>query len=188
MYSKRTNPREYRIWKAMRARCSAPCLRHYSYQQKGIKVCKEWDSFNQFMIDMGEAPEGYSIDRIDNDGNYCKENCRWANQTTQSRNRGEFNLIYTIEGESKTLKEWAEVYNIKYTSLYARYRRMPGATIEELVTFVDPRSLKIEWKGKYYTRQELCDMFNLPLQTFYDRWHKKWDLERILTTPVNRKI
>ena len=58
--------REYRIWKALRARCNSPCYCNSTYQKKGIKCCRRWKSFEHFISDMGKCPEGYSIDRIDN--------------------------------------------------------------------------------------------------------------------------
>lgn len=70
--------KEYRIWKAMKSRCYSQCLKHLSYQQKGIIVCDEWkNSFDKFYEDMGPIPSNnHSLDRINNNGNYCKENCR----------------------------------------------------------------------------------------------------------------
>lgn len=69
-------PREYRIWKAMRARCNSPCNSNTYYQINNIQVDKHWDSFSNFISDMRPCPEKYSIDRIDCSGNYCKDNCR----------------------------------------------------------------------------------------------------------------
>jgi hypothetical protein len=79
----------YTIWQELRYRCSNPNKKHYSYYGgRGIKVCKDWDeSFDAFLKDMGERPSPeHSIDRIDPDGDYCKENCRWATKSEQSRN------------------------------------------------------------------------------------------------------
>ena len=81
--------KEYRIWKAMKSRCYAPCLKHLSYQQKGIIVCDEWkNSFDKFYEDMGPIPSNnHSLDRINNNGNYCKENCRWVTRSVSNFNR-----------------------------------------------------------------------------------------------------
>ena len=79
--------RTYRIWKAMRTRCSNPLQRNAArYVLRGITVCSRWDDFSLFLADMGECPDGMSIDRVDNDGNYEPSNCRWATAKTQARN------------------------------------------------------------------------------------------------------
>lgn len=180
--------REYRIWKAMRARCHSKCFSNSVYQKRGIKVCKRWDSFSLFMEDMGPCPNGYSIDRIDTYGNYCPENCRWASRDEQVRNRGKFNLIYSYNGETMCLKDWSKKLGLNYQTLHMRLKRHPEFTFKQLITYIDPRDEKILWENQYYTRQQLCEKYNIPLMNFYDRTHKGWSLEKILLTPVNHKI
>lgn len=179
------HPVEYRIWKGMRARCTAPCNAQMGhYQKDGIKVCERWNSFDNFYHDMGDRPDGYSIDRIDTKGDYCPENCRWASWDTQAKNRGDFNTIITYNGKTMCLKDWAKEYGIHYQTLVARVKRFPQLSFEEILNYEDPRHSKIEWQGAKYTKEELCSMYNIPLQNFYDRKHKGWSIERILTTPV----
>lgn len=85
--------RTWNSWKSMLARCNNPNVKGYPYYGgRGITVCDRWNpkaggSFENFLEDMGERPEGMTLDRVDVNGNYCKENCRWANWSTQMRNR-----------------------------------------------------------------------------------------------------
>jgi len=87
--SKRSESSTYRSWLAMRDRCSSRLTNkdRKHYFEKGIVVCKEWDSFDQFLKDMGERPENTSIDRIDSSKGYYKENCKWSTVREQNRNR-----------------------------------------------------------------------------------------------------
>ena len=182
---KQLHPVEYRIWKGMRARCYSPCNASVGYYQKdGIKVCKRWDSFDNFYSDMGDRPPGYSIDRIDTKGDYCPENCRWASWETQAKNRGSFNINITYNGRTMCLKDWAKEFDIHYQTLIARVKRFPNLSFDEIIHYEDPRAKKIEWQGKKYSRKELCDLYKIPLVNFYDRIHKGWTLEKVLTTPV----
>lgn len=179
--------REYRIWKALRARCSAPCNKNTTYQQKGIKCCQRWKSFEHFISDMGPCPEGFSIDRIDNEGNYDPANCRWANSSIQANNRGQFTPHYSYKGETHTLKEWSVILKINYSTLRKRILEL-GMSFRSAIVYIDPRDELIWWDGKHYTKKELCEMYSIPIQNFYDRKHKGWSLKRILTTPVIHKI
>lgn len=83
-----TSSKEYRSWCHLKARCMNPNDEKYpQYGGRGITVCEEWAaSFEAFYKDMGECPAGFSIDRINNDGNYEPSNCRWADNKTQSYN------------------------------------------------------------------------------------------------------
>lgn len=78
----------YKIWVGMRKRCNNPLCHSYPYYGgRGITYSDEWNSYEQFLADMGERPDGYSLDRINPEGNYCAENCRWIPISQQQSNR-----------------------------------------------------------------------------------------------------
>ena len=81
----------YRTWQGMRTRCNNPNADNYPrYGGKGITVCDRWSDFNLFVEDMGERPEGYTLDRIISTGNYEPSNCRWATYAQQAENRSPY--------------------------------------------------------------------------------------------------
>lgn len=97
----------YKVWASMRERCSNPKQKNYAaYGGRGIKVDPRWERFEQFVADMGERPKGHSLDRIDNDGDYSPENCRWTTQKEQVLNSSRPRWI-TVKGVTKHLSEWA---------------------------------------------------------------------------------
>lgn len=118
---------EYSIWLSMKRRCDTPSSNSYTnYGGRGIKVCKRWlgmYGFQHFLLDMGERPSQiHSIDRINNDGDYCPQNCRWATPTEQANNRRmRVDTRYiTYRGTTKTLLEWSRELNIKASTIESR--------------------------------------------------------------------
>ncbi len=124
---------EYSSWRSMWARCSNSRSSEYPYYGgRGIQVCSRWTLFSTFLADMGQRPSRkHSIDRIDVNGNYCPENCRWATSKEQCRNRRNSRYIEAF-GKRQTLVEWSEVSGIKETTIAERIKR--GWTIEDSVT------------------------------------------------------
>jgi hypothetical protein len=110
----------YRVWRGMIDRCRNPNAPNYCYYgEKGITVCDRWKSFDEFAKDMGERPDGTTLDRIDSNGNYCPENCRWATATEQSRNRSWARNL-TIYGLTMSVSAWSEISGIPSTTIIGR--------------------------------------------------------------------
>lgn len=134
---------EYRAWSHMIQRCFNPNNKRYAnYGGRGISVCERWRcSFANFLTDMGRKPSPqHSLDRIDNDGNYEKSNCRWTLAKQQNQNRSN-NRLLTFDGETKVLADWAEAYGIQRTTL--RDRLNAGWSIERALTEPIHRSTPI---------------------------------------------
>lgn len=114
---------EYAVWMDMRNRCSQKSNRQYKdYGGRGISICERWERFENFISDMGKRPNGYTLDRIDNNAGYSPENCRWATRKQQQRNRRN-NRIITHNGVSHCLVEWSEITGIPYQTLITRLDR-----------------------------------------------------------------
>lgn len=119
-----TGTPEHACWKSINRRCYSRNYHKFpSYGGRGITVCERWlESFENFLADMGPKPSPkHSIDRIDNNGNYCPENCRWATPTEQVRNRRK-TIKLTASGLTLTVAEWSERTGIPYVTIYNRLR------------------------------------------------------------------
>jgi hypothetical protein len=115
----------YNVWQRMIARCHKKYSTSYGrYGARGIKVCLRWRaSFEAFLADMGERPEGMQLDRYpDNNGNYEPGNVRWATRKQNNRNRRS-NRLLTLNGKTQTMTDWAEEYGINASTLHSRLNR-----------------------------------------------------------------
>lgn len=130
--------RLYKVWRSMRRRCNNANDKSYQkwYGSKGIKVCKEWDDFRLFKL--WALSNGYdenaeymqcTLDRIDVNGDYCPDNCRWVSMKVQANNKST-NRIIEWNGETHNLTEWADILNIPIHILKTRYYTN-GWSIEE---------------------------------------------------------
>lgn len=135
---------EYSVWQAMKRRCYDPKNRYYSrYGGRGIVVCDRWkESFQAFYDDMGPRPNGYSIDRIDVDGPYSPENCKWADSVEQANNKST-NAKYVYGDETLTIAQWSRRSNISQTAL--RQRLKSGIPMPWAMYNIDYRSEKVEY-------------------------------------------
>lgn len=125
----------YACWGAMKNRCLNPKNNDYKdYGGRGIKVCQDWMLFENFLRDMGVRPDGMSIDRKNNDGDYCKENCVWIPLSDQQSNRRNTRNI-TVNGVTKSISQWSKIQGISKVTL--RNRVVSGWPTDRL--FITPK-------------------------------------------------
>lgn len=115
--------RVYGAWNKMKGRCEYNSNPSYKdYGGRGIKVCERWHSFENFFADMGHPPLELTLDRIDNNGDYEPDNCRWATRKVQQNNNRQ-NRKIKFNGMTKTIAEWAQVRGIKAPTIGHRIKR-----------------------------------------------------------------
>lgn len=127
---------EYITWKAMKQRCyDVNCKAYFNYGGRGIKVCDRWlNSFENFLADMGEKPSpAHSLDRIDTNGDYCPENCRWATREEQANNKRS-SIMIEYNGKTQTFAQWSKELNIPYYSALGLYKNTKR-TFAEIVEY-----------------------------------------------------
>ena len=121
----RNNSPEYRAWKAMKARCyNKNNISYVNYGERGITVCRSWlNDFSVFLNDMGRKPSPqHSLDRIDNNGDYKPENCKWSTKADQRRNNRQGVHPVTINGVTRLICDWAKISGVPEESISARLR------------------------------------------------------------------
>lgn len=137
--------RLYKVWGAMKERCFNPNNKSYArYGARGISVCDAWrrdfSVFAMWALSNGYRA-GLTIDRIDNAGNYCPENCRWVTVAQQNRNYSKNHMI-TYLGETKCLSDWADCFGINRATVLARIKS--GKSLDAVFSKVDGRTIR--WK------------------------------------------
>lgn len=172
---RRSDYRAYSSWTAMKNRCDNPkCSQYARYGGSGISYPREWEDFEAFLKDMGERPEGdYSIERVDNWGSYSKDNCIWADKTTQTRNR-RCTVKINYQGQHRPLSEVLDELDRlvpgcddKHNSLVIIQGRLRlGWTFEDASTTPVKRSQMI-------TEDDIAK----ECQSFF-KSHKRWPTEK----------
>lgn len=176
--------RAYKAWLHMKDRCLNPRNKNFArYGGRGITICQPWiDSFIAFYQDMGDPPPAHSLDRIDNDGPYCRENCRWATRKTQMNNMSTNHPI-TANGETHTLAEWSHMTGLDRFIIADRLSRdwTPEQALTQSVRLCSTEPIVFDGKSQSLSAwaRELgmsISLLQARLQT--------WSLQDALTTPV----
>lgn len=187
----RTNHRFYNIWYNMIDRCyREECTHFVNYGGRGIQVCDRWRDYSNFRLDLWDSYikhcEDYgekdtTLDRIDVDGNYSPENCRWATRKEQGRNKR--NTLIAPNGE--TLKDYCEKNNIDYRAVHNRLRY--GWTMEKALSEpIKHMPYKIILPNGE-TLVEYCKRNNLNHTTICGRISRGWTLEDAITKPIKHE-
>lgn len=147
----RTRDPVYRVWASMVERCNEPRCRAYpSYGGRGIQVCDRWLKFENFIRDMGERPEGsvrYTVERVNNDLGYSKDNCKWATYEEQANNKSA-NVRIEFNGRSLTFSQWCRELNISRSAMNHRFKA--GWSVDEAFSTPYPSPYRIKRKEKLH--------------------------------------
>lgn len=188
----RTTP-TFRVWWSMIQRTTHPSQVGYpNYGGRGIRVCDRWRRFETFLADMGDRPSPrHTLDRIDNDGDYTPDNCRWATIDQQARNR-RTNVWVTYRGETLCITDWAKRLGIEPSGLRSRLKRWP---LERAMT--EPPGVgvggthdapRVTFRGETLRIAEWAKRLGMRRTTLRERIRRLGVTERAFTTPVQRYV
>ena len=175
----------YQSWCSMLHRCRNPKNVDYPrYGGRGITVTKHWYKFENFLVDMGERPNGTTLGRINNDGPYEKSNCRWETSDQQNSNRSDLHWI-TANGVTRTIEQWAQVTGIAARTISARINDL-GWTEERAVTTplmsnkesAKSRERQLQINGVTKAVSEWADTVGLSKKTIFNRLALGWTPKR----------
>lgn len=185
-YTAQQVERAYKTWSSMKYRCKDASNPYYG--GKNITYCERWESFDAFFEDMGGRDKGYSLDRIDPNDNYYKENCRWATVGTQARNRTN-NVTVTFRGvefeiatlfsENAFISHNAYTNQLKYDVFFHRITRLNWGVIKAASTPLIPND-----KKKLTLMAERRGLTNVIV---WNRLYSGWSLRQALRTPLNAR-
>lgn len=183
----------YGLWCSMKGRCGNPNNKSYKfYGARGISVCSEWENNFQSFYDWAMAngyKAGLQLDRIDTNGNYCPENCRFITQKENENNRRD-NVIVDYQGTRCTLSQFAEQNELDYDRLRYLYVQC-GLSIDEIFEkdymnkqYKREKGKVYRYKGETHTLKELAEIYNVDIVTLKSRVHgMKWDIARAIEEP-----
>lgn len=158
---------------------------YHNYGGRGVTVCSAWaKGFENFQKDMGQRPEGMTLDRINNKGNYTPSNCQWATIKEQCNNK-RTNVYVVVEGRRFTLQTLAEHYGIDYRTINSRYRKQ-SLRGKDLIQPV-PKPIAVRVKGKKYTLSELSKASGIALSTLKLRYRKGYRGSQMIV-PTHQRV
>jgi hypothetical protein len=158
------NSKLIKVWRSMQHRCYNTSQKSYKdYGAKGVVVCERWlgsNGFENFVTDMGEKPEGYTIDRINVNGNYEPSNCRWASREEQANNKRTTRYL-TLGDKTQTLAQWARELGCTPSAILLRLKKM---SVEKALTTPVPEraNAKLTMDQARYARSQY------PMRTLQD--------------------
>ena len=178
------------IYHNMKTRCYNQNYDKYQYYGgKGIAVCDEWlssyDAFEKWAIENGYN-DTLTLDRINVNGNYCPENCRWITRKGQANNRTSNRLI-TYNGETKTIQQWADITGISHKTISQRIAS--GWSIDKTMTtpiHTEFHNNPITFNGITLSKAEWARRLDLSSKAIANRIDRGWSVEKALTTPASR--
>ena len=188
----------YNVYHSMKQRClNAKDYRYKDYGGRNITICDEWldedgfVNFSNWAFENGYA-DGLSIDRIDNNGNYCPDNCRWTDNTVQLNNT-RHNKWVTYNGESHTYAEWERILNngVKQTDISVRINKLGWSVEKALLTPIQAKEKPelYDWdetiihNNEKKTAKEWCAKVGLSRDNYRSRIKLGWTKEKAATTP-----
>lgn len=173
MYKDKKRQKMNLLFSSIKRRCNNKKQQnYYLYGGRGIKCL--WKSFEDFLIDMGQQPVGMTIDRIDNNGHYCRENCRWATLKEQANNKRN-NVKFIYRQKEYTLTELARKFKIEPKTVFYRYYK--NNSFEKIFSkqvknkeYFKKRNGKIikDWKTGKYIKKDLAKKYELDIQRIYE--------------------
>lgn len=166
--------KEYIVWRGIRERCLGKYNKRYNdYGGRGIKICNRWKySFLNFLKDMGKCPEGYTIERIDNNGNYEPNNCKWATRKEQGQNKRN-NIILEYNGVKKTLQYWSDYLNIDAGTI--KYHVNKNKSMKWIINYfknIGKRRTFINFRGKIQSISDWSRELGIPLKYLSNHYTK----------------
>ncbi len=176
----------------MKRRCYDPNQRGYhNYGGRGITVCDRWlESLFNFIEDMGEPPPGRTLDRVDNDGPYCKSNCVWSDIKTQNNNNRR-NRRLTYNGQTKTVSQWSDITGLSQYVISARINKLgwsheKALTTPKLKIGLPKTNITITYKDETKSCEEGSEQIGISYESLKYRFLRGWSVEDALTIPARK--